>query len=198
MDKKIDKKLLVGITGASGSVYAYFFLKELKKLKISSDVIITKTGKIVWEHEMGFSIDNILNENLTDKIFFENEMTAPPASGSTSYYGMIIIPCSMGTLSAIAHGNAKNLLQRAADVTLKEKRPLILVVRETPLNLIHIKNMELCIQAGAVIFPAMPAFYHKPGNLEELILGFVNRIIQFMGFSSENIYKWDGIGKEFE
>jgi 4-hydroxy-3-polyprenylbenzoate decarboxylase len=187
----MEKKFLVGITGASGVIYAYYFLKELKNLGISTEVIITKAGEIVWNHELEKPVEEILN--FAEKLYKEDEISSPPASGSSNYSGMVIIPCTMGTLSAIASGSARNLLQRAADVMLKEKKPLILVIRETPFNLIHIKNMEICSKAGAVIFPAMPGFYHKPKNLEELIIQFVKRIFQFLGFSPKDLKIWQEI-----
>jgi len=185
----MEKKLLVGITGASGSLYAYYFLKELKKLEIPIEVIITKAGEMVWCYELEKPVEEILN--FAKRIYKEEEIFSPPASGSSNYSGLVIIPCSMGTLSAIACGSARNLLQRAADVMLKEKKPLILVIRETPFNLIHIKNMEICSKAGAVIFPAMPGFYHKPKSLEELVLQFVKRILQFLGFNPDGLKTWD-------
>jgi 4-hydroxy-3-polyprenylbenzoate decarboxylase len=184
----MEKRFLVGITGASGSIYAYYFLKELKKLKISTEVIITKAGEMVWNYELEKPVEEILN--FAEKLYREEEISAPPASGSSNYFGMVVIPCSMGTLSAIACGSARNLLQRAADVMLKERKPLVLVIRETPLNLIHIKNMEICSKAGAVIFPAMPGFYHKPENLEELVSQFVKRILQFLGFNPDGLKTW--------
>jgi 4-hydroxy-3-polyprenylbenzoate decarboxylase len=187
----MEKKFLVGITGASGVIYAYYLLKELKNLGISAEVIITRAGEIVWNHELERPVEEILN--FAEKLYKEDEISSPPASGSSNYSGMIIIPCTMGTLSAIASGSARNLLQRAADVMLKEKKPLILVIRETPFNLIHIKNMEICSKAGAVIFPAMPGFYHKPKNLEELIAQFVKRILQFLGFSPKDLKIWQEI-----
>lgn len=190
----MKKKFLVGITGASGAIYAYYFLKELKILKISTEVIITKAGELVWNYELEKPIDEILN--FTEKLYKEDDISAPPASGSNEYSGMVIIPCTMGTLSAIACGSSRNLLQRSADVILKERKPLILVIRETPLNLIHIRNMELCTQAGAVIFPAMPGFYHKPKNLEELVSQFVKRILQFLGFNPKNLKTWQKLNSE--
>lgn len=184
----MEKKFLVGITGASGAVYAYYFLKELKALKIPVEVIITKAGEMVWNYELEKPVKEILS--FAERLYREEEISAPPASGSSNYFGMVVIPCSMGTLSAIACGSARNLLQRAADVMLKERKPLILVIRETPLNLIHIKNMEICSKAGAVIFPAMPGFYHKPENLEELVSQFVKRILQFLSFSPDGLKTW--------
>ncbi|WP_038057185.1 UbiX family flavin prenyltransferase [Thermodesulfobacterium hydrogeniphilum] len=190
----MEEKILVGITGASGAIYAYYFLKELKNLNFSVEVIITKAGKKVWEYELEKPVEEIFK--FADRIYQEDEISAPPASGSNSYFGMVIIPCTMGTLSAISQGSARNLLQRAGDVMLKERKPLILVIRETPLNFIHIKNMEICTQAGAVIFPAMPSFYHKPKNLEELISQFVKRIFQFLGFKPKNLKAWQNLNTE--
>lgn len=190
----MEKKFLVGITGASGSIYAYYFLRELKNLGVTTEVIITKAGETVWKHELEIPVEEILN--FAEKLYREDEIFSPPASGSSNYSGMVIIPCTMGTLSAIACGSARNLLQRAADVMLKEKKPLILVVRETPLNFVHVKNMEICIQAGAVIFPAMPSFYHKPKNLEQLIEQFVKRILQFLGFNPKDLKTWQKIISE--
>ncbi|PMP69125.1 MAG: aromatic acid decarboxylase [Thermodesulfobacterium geofontis] len=187
----MEKKFLVGITGASGAIYAYYFLKELKKLKIPTEVIITRAGEMVWNYELEKSVEEILN--FAERLYKEDEIYSPPASGSSNYSGMIIIPCTMGTLSAIACGSARNLLQRAADVMLKERKPLILIIRETPFNLIHIKNMEICSKAGAVIFPAMPGFYHKPKSLEELVIQFVKRILQFLGFNQEGLKTWEEI-----
>lgn len=171
--------------------YAFYFLKELQNLKVPFEVIITEAGKLVWKHEL--ETDWQILKNFTSQLYEEHEISAPPASGSAPYKGMVIIPCSMGTLSAIASGSARNLLQRAADVMLKERKPLILVIRETPLNLIHLQNMLTCTQAGAVIFPAMPAFYHQPNSLEALILHFVKRIIQFLGFNEDTSIFWQGL-----
>lgn len=185
----MEKRYLVGITGASGIIYAYKFLEELKKLNIKTEIIITEAGKKVWEQELGMKWEKIYE--LGFKVYQENEISAPPASGSSFYDGMIIIPCSMGTLSAIAQGTARNLLQRAADVMLKERKRLVLVIRETPLNLIHIKNMEICTLAGATIFPAMPSFYHKPKNLEELVSYFIKKLLKFLELLKDDFISWE-------
>lgn len=190
----MEKKFLIGITGASGVVYAYYLLKELKKLKYPTEVIITRAGEMVWNYELEKPVKKILK--FAEKLYREDEISAPPASGSNEYFGMVIIPCTMGTLSAIACGSARNLLQRSADVMLKERKPLILVIRETPLNLIHIRNMKTCSEAGAIIFPAMPSFYHKPKNIEELISQFVRRILQFLGLSPEGLKTWQEVELE--
>ncbi|QER42075.1 UbiX family flavin prenyltransferase [Thermodesulfobacterium sp. TA1] len=190
----MEKKYLVGITGASGAVYAKVFLQELRTLGVRAEVIITEAGKKVWETELNTSWQEL--KNLASRVYQETEITAGPASGSSMYSGMVIIPCSMGTLGAIAHGVSRNLLQRAADVMLKEKKTLVLVVRETPLNLIHLKNMEVCLQAGAVIFPAMPSFYQRPKTLEELLRFFVKRLLLFLGFKPQGFKGWEDICEE--
>ncbi len=185
------RRVIVGITGASGSIYAYYFLKELKELGVKSEVIITRAGEYVWKREMGFSVEEL--KNLCLKIYREEEFYAPPASGSSNYSAMVVIPCSMGTVGAIASGISRNLLQRAADVMLKEKKPLVLVPREAPLNTIHLKNLLSCAEAGAVIFPASPAFYQNPKNFEELITLFVQRISFFLGLRSKLEKSWEDI-----
>lgn len=186
----MEEKLLVGITGASGSIYALYFLEVLRSLKVPLEIIITDAGKFVFQHELKRPWQSL--KEFTKNVYEEHEISAPPASGSAFYKGMVIIPCSMGTLAGIATGQARNLLLRAADVMLKERKPLLLVVRETPLNLIHLQNMVECTKAGAVIFPAMPAFYHHPKTLEELISYFVRRIIQFLGLIREPFNPWQG------
>jgi len=185
------KKILVAITGASGSPYAIAFLELLQQKGIPCDIIISKAGEKVLPLETGLSVKDL--SRFADKIFFEKEIVAPPASGSANYQAMVIIPCTMGTLAAIAQGFAKNLIARAADVMLKERRPLVLVVRETPFNQIHLKNMLAVSEAGAIIYPAMPAFYHRPKTLEEMIAFFANRLLEFLGFEVENLKRWRGI-----
>ncbi len=186
----MEKKYLIGITGASGAIYALALLEHLKKLEIPFEIIITDAGKIVLEQELEMSWEDL--SNYAEKVYEEKEIWAPPASGSAPYEALIIIPCSMGTLAGIATGQARNLLLRAADVMLKERKRLILVVRETPLNLIHLQNMLTVTQAGGIIFPAMPGFYHKPKNLEELVNGFILRLLQFLKLSS-NPKAWKGL-----
>ncbi len=185
----MEEKLLIGITGASGSIYALYFIKTLKELNIPFEIIITKAGKKVFEYELDLPWESLFE--YTEKIYNEEEISAPPASGSAPYWGMIIIPCSMGSLSGIATGQARNLLLRSADVMLKERKPLILIIRETPLNLVHIKNMLICTEAGAVIYPAMPGFYNKPTSLEELVQLFIERLLDFLKIS-KNSKPWQG------
>lgn len=174
----MEKKLLVGITGASGAIYALYFLRKLRELSIPCELIITDAGKMVINYELERDWQSL--GEYVERIYGEREIGAPPASGSAPYWGLVVIPCSMGTLAGIATGQGRNLLLRAGDVMLKERRPLVLVIRETPLNLIHLQNMLTVTQAGGIIFPAMPGFYHKPGSLEELIENFIDRLIQFL------------------
>lgn len=188
----MEEKLLIGITGASGSIYALYLLETLKTLKVPFEIIITDAGKLVFQHELERPWESL--REFTDRVYEEKEISAPPASGSAPYRGLVVVPCSMGTLAGIATGQARNLLLRAADVMLKERKPLVLVVRETPLNLIHLQNMLLLTQAGAVIYPAMPGFYNKPSSLEELLRQFTERLTQFLRLS-ENSNPWRGLDR---
>ncbi|RUM87128.1 MAG: aromatic acid decarboxylase [Thermodesulfatator sp.] len=183
-----ERALLVGITGASGAPYAVAFLRLLQELSQPVEVIVTEPGLFVLEHETGLTLADL--EKVCARLWREDHLAAPPASGSVPYRGMVVIPCSMGTLSAIAQGAARNLLQRAADVTLKEGRPLVLVVRETPLNLVHLRNMLAAAQAGAVIYPAMPAFYPRPQSLQEMLDFFAKRLAEFLEIPVENLQRW--------
>ena len=189
------KPILVAVTGASGSPYALAFLRLLQKIEVPAEVILSKTAKEVFSLETGESPEIL--KQLAARCYEEDEIAAPPASGSARYQAMVIIPCTMGTLAAVAQGLAKNLITRAADVTLKERRPLVLVVRETPFNLIHLRNLLQAAQAGATIYPAMPAFYHRPQTIEDLISFFVLRLAEFLGLSVPELKRWEGLeGKD--
>ena len=156
-------KIIVAISGASGSIYSKVLLDKLSLIKSQwSDlgIIITDNAKIVWETELGENSYNIYDA----KYYEKNDFMAPFASGSANYNTMIIVPCSMGTVARIASGLSNDLISRAADVILKERRKLICVIRETPYNLIHLKNMETITQTGGIICPASPSFYSKPTN----------------------------------
>ena len=160
-------KIIVGITGASGSIYAKVLLDQLVVLKDQIDavgIVMSKNAKDVWEFELG----NDSYKNYPFKYYEKNDFMAPFASGSAQYKTMIVAPCSMGTLARIATGVSNDLITRAADVILKERRKLILINRDTPLNLIHINNMKTITEAGGIIMPASPSFYSKPNNFEEL------------------------------
>jgi 4-hydroxy-3-polyprenylbenzoate decarboxylase len=181
-------KIIVAVTGASGSVYALKLLGKLSGLKMPPAeiaVVFSDTAKEIWEHETGQKYIPVPPA----KVFENNNFFAPFASGSSTYSTMIICPASLGTLGRIANGVSDDLISRAADVMLKERRKLILVPRETPYNLIHIKNMEVLTLAGAVICPATPSFYSKPQTIDDLVMTVVNRIISLAGYESDS-YHW--------
>ena len=179
MDAK-KKNILVAITGASGAIYAKQLLEKLNDLKekesLEISVIYSKTGKEVAIHEIGYDFVKELNL----KTYEDNNFYAPFASGSSPADILVIAPCSMGTLGRIANGFSDSLITRATDVVLKERKKLILLTRETPLNLIHIKNMELISLSGGIIVPASPSFYNNPTNIEDLVNTVVFRILDLM------------------
>ena len=169
-------KIVVAITGASGSLYARLLLDKLGLLKAQwqeLSVVMTENAKKVWETELS----NEAYKNYPYSFFQQQDFSAPFASGSGQYNVMIIVPCSMGTLGRIASGISNDLITRAADVILKERRKLICVIRDTPYNLIHIRNMETVTLAGGIICPATPSFYSKPKTLEEVAATVVDRIL---------------------
>ena len=182
------KKILVAITGASGSIYAKGLLDKLSVAKdqwSALSVVMTTNAKTVWQTELG-------NENFNNypaKFYDTGDFMAPFASGSGQYDTMILIPCSMGTLGRIASGMSNDLITRAADVVLKEKRKLICVVRETPYNLIHIRNMETLTLAGAIICPATPSFYSKPQTIEQVAATVVDRVLDLAGIDIST-FRW--------
>jgi 4-hydroxy-3-polyprenylbenzoate decarboxylase len=182
------KKIILAVTGASGSVYADLLMKEIAKLEDQvgeAGIVFSKTALKVWEHELNFpaSAPAIFTQYAPDDFF------SPLASGSAGFDAMIICPCSMGTLGRIAGGISDDLITRAADVMLKERRPLILVPRETPYNLLHLKNMEKLMLAGAMILPASPSFYSKPADMEALLMTIVERILVHAGLKTDH-FKW--------
>lgn len=182
-------KVIVAVTGASGAIYAKVLFDKLLQLKDqveSVGVILSDNARTVWEHELG----NKEYENLAFAVYDKNNFMAPFASGSAKYGAMIVCPCSMGTLGRIATGTSNDLLTRAADVILKERRKLILVTRDTPLSLIHINNMKTVTEAGGVIMPASPSFYSNPENFEALAATVIDRALDICGF--ENVtYRWN-------
>jgi len=183
-----NRKIILAITGASGSIYALKLLEKLSALKAPPSevaVVISDTAKEIWGYETG---QKFLPEPPA-KVFESNNFFAPFASGSSTYDTMIICPASMGTMGRIANGVSDDLISRAADVMLKERRRLILVPREAPYNLIHIRNMETLTLAGAIICPASPSFYSKPQTIDDLVITVVNRIISLAGFESDS-YHW--------
>jgi flavin prenyltransferase len=181
-------KIVVAITGASGAIYPKVLLDKLIGIKSQwseLSVVLTENAKLVWQTEL----DNKAYENYPVKFYTQQDFNAPFASGSGQYDTMIIIPCSVGTLGRIASGISNDLITRAADVVLKERRKLICVVRETPYSLIHIKNMEMVTLAGGIICPATPSFYSKPKTFEELAATVVDRVLDLAGFTIDT-YRW--------
>lgn len=182
------KKIAVAITGASGSIYAQLLLEKLKQMQTQLQevsVVMSNNAKYVWQTEL----NNDNYKHFPFRYFEKTDFTAPFASGSAQYDALIIIPCSMGTLGRIAGGISNDLVTRGADVMLKERRKLILVLRETPYNLVHIRNMETVTLAGGIICPATPSFYSKPQTIEEAVLTVVDRVIDLAGIKN-NSYRW--------
>jgi 4-hydroxy-3-polyprenylbenzoate decarboxylase len=186
--KPESRKIILAVTGASGSIYAAKLLKRLGTLKsppASIAVVFSDNAKTIWEYETGKKF----KVKAPAKEFDNKDFFVPFASGSSDYDTMIICPASMGIIGRIANGTSDDLIARAADVILKERRKLILVPRETPYNLIHIRNMETLTLAGAIICPATPSFYSKPKTIDDLVMTVVERIISLAGFDAET-YRW--------
>jgi len=184
----MKQKIVLGITGASGSVYAKVLLDQLVKSESQIGeigLIFSDNAKDVWRYELGN--EDFLNYPF--KIYEKDNFFAPFASGSAKYDSLIICPCSMGTMGRIAGGISNDLLTRTADVILKERRKLILVLRDTPFNLIHIQNMKTLTEAGAIICPANPSFYSKPKTMEDLAMTVVSRVLDLAGLNVEG-YRW--------
>ncbi|MFH0944915.1 MAG: UbiX family flavin prenyltransferase [Planctomycetota bacterium] len=197
-------RIVVAITGASGSLYGVRLVVRAVELGGLVDLIASPSAEQVARTELGYELDpkrgpfHAMLGARADQVrrFDHGEVGAEPASGSAPVNGMAIVPCSMGTLARIAAGLSGNLVERAADVTLKERRPLVLVPRETPLNRIHLQNMIRLLDAGAVLLPAMPSFYHQPETVQDLVDGVVDRALSFF-FGSEAVRsKWnpEGVG----
>lgn len=188
---------MVGVTGASGAIYAERFLREAAKHFGEVLAIVSRHALSVFETERGrkaqppLTTDALLGESLPQVRFLEEgDYFTPPASGSYRHDGMVIVPCSMGTAGRIANGVSDNLMTRAADVCLKEGRPLVLVVRETPLSLVHLRNLTRLAEAGATVLPAAPAWYNRPSSLEELADTVVARILQRLGVEHGILPEW--------
>ena len=185
---------VVGITGASGSIYGVRLIRELAKKKHRVDVVVTSAGRMVMGEELGVSgLEDIEKLGLSGirkqiKIWENDNFEAPFMSGSSAPEAVIICPCSMGKLGAIANGISTNLIERTADVALKERRQMILVVRETPLSLVHLENMVKAARAGAQILPAMPAFYHHPKTVDDMVDFVVGKILSLLRIE-HNLFK---------
>lgn len=181
-------RLIIAITGASGVVYGKRLLEVLQNKKIETHLIISETAEKIIKHELEATKKDI--EKLASHVYSVNDLTAQIASGSFKTDAMIIIPCSMKTLAGIAHGYAENLILRVADVMLKEKRKLILVPRETPLNIIHLRNMLELAKQGVTIVPAMPAYYHKPKNVSDVVDYVVGKVLDCLEIEHALFKRW--------
>jgi flavin prenyltransferase len=182
------RKIIVAITGASGSIYASILIEKLLSIRSQWEnvsIVMTNNARTVWKTEL----NNQSYEKLPLPMYNTDDFMAPFASGSARFDTMIIIPCSMGTLGRIASGISSDLITRAADVILKERRKLICVIRDTPYNLIHIRNMETITLAGGIICPASPSFYSRPSNIEAAASTVVDRVIDLAGFEL-NSFRW--------
>jgi 4-hydroxy-3-polyprenylbenzoate decarboxylase len=198
----IKAPIVVGITGASGAPYAVRLLQLLAAAHRPVSLIVSKYGMRLLDTEVGIGSMDALREAVGKgawdscvETFSNDDRGAPPASGSSLTAGMIVCPCSMGTLSAISVGASRSLIERAADVTLKERRKLILVPRETPLSAIHLENMLRLSRAGVVIMPATPGFYHRPKQVSDLVDFVVARMLDQLGVEQTLVKRWDGYGQ---
>jgi 4-hydroxy-3-polyprenylbenzoate decarboxylase len=185
-----DKRIIVGISGASGVAYGLMMLKVLSDLGYEGHAVISKGARQIFELETDAAVAEV--EASAAYVYDEDDLGAPISSGSFITGGMVVVPCSIKTLSGIAHSYNANLLVRAADVCLKERRPLILVVRETPLHLGHLNLMSTAASHGAVILPPIPAFYHRPQNIDDIILHTIGKILDCLKIPHDLYRRWEG------
>ena len=184
-------RIVVGMTGASGAIYGVRLLERLRELEVETHLIATRWARVTIEHETGRSFADV--KALADFVHAEGDQAAPVSSGSFRTDGMIVAPCSTKTLAAIASGYSHNLLCRAADVVLKERRRLLLAVRETPLHSIHLRNMQTLADLGVTIFPPAPAFYSRPQTIDDIVDQSVLRILDQFGFELPAETRWAGL-----
>jgi len=193
----VNTPLVLGVTGASGAPYALRLIRALIDLSVPTYLIISTHGWRLLRLEAGIDNEKKLRDHIPGdwsgiEFVSNSDRGAVPASGSVVTRGMVVCPCSMGTLAAIAHGNSRSLIERAADVTLKERRPLVLVPRETPLSQVHLRNMLEVSRAGAVVMPAAPGFYGRPQSIDELVEFIVARVLDHMQIEHQVGKRWDG------
>ncbi len=185
------RRLVVGVTGATGAIYALRLLQAVRAIGgVETHLVMSASGILNVEHELSMSRQDL--DALADHAYGVRDVGATIASGSFATMGMVITPCSMRTLAAVAHGLSDNLITRAADVTLKERRRLILMVRETPLNLAHLRNMTAVTEMGGIIFPPLPAFYHQPSSIDELVDHTIARVLDLVGLDA-SVVQWSGL-----
>ena len=184
-------RLVVGLTGATGAAYTLRLLRRARELGVETHLIATPAGILNAHHELG--LDRSSLEAEADHAYAPGDVGACIASGSFATAAMVVSPCSMKSLAAIAHGLGDNLLTRAADVTLKERRRLILMVRETPFNLAHLRNMVAVTEMGGICFPPLPAFYHHPKSIDEMVAETVERVLELAGIGAASPKAWNGL-----
>jgi polyprenyl P-hydroxybenzoate/phenylacrylic acid decarboxylase-like protein len=190
--RPISKRLVVAITGASGAAYGVRLLRELRAAPgWESHLVLSEAGALNCWQELRMKRKDV--EQLAAVVYHPRDIAAPIASGSFLAEGMVIAPCSMRTLAAAAHAHAGDLVSRAADVALKERRRLVLVVRETPLNLAHLRNMVAVTEMGGIIFPPVPALYAKPRTIDDLVEHTVGRVLDLFGIASKKLKRWQGM-----
>ena len=188
------RRLIIGMTGSTGAIFGVRMLEALKGTDIESHLIISKWAQRTLEHETRYTVEQV--RGLASVVHSQGDMGASISSGSFKTEGMVVIPCSVRTLGGIANGYGEHLVHRAADVVLKERRKLVLVVRETPLSAIHLENMLAVTRAGAVVLPASPSFYSKPETLDSLLDTVVGRVLDQLGLANKLMPRWgEGQGK---
>lgn len=188
---KTPTRLVVGLSGASGAVYGLRLLDRARALGVETHLVASPAGVLNAHHELG--LDRKALEARADHAHAPGDIGACVASGSFDTAAMVVAPCSMRTLAAVAHGLSDNLLTRAADVTLKERRRLLLMVRETPFNLAHLRNMTAVTEMGAIVFPPLPAFYHRPASIDEMVDETVERVLALLGLAGSAPRQWQGL-----
>jgi 4-hydroxy-3-polyprenylbenzoate decarboxylase len=187
----LKQRLVVGITGATGAVYGVKLLQRARALGVETHLVVTPSGVLNAHHEL--DLDRKALEALAHHAHSPGDIGACIASGSFATAAMVVAPCSMKTLAAIAHGFGDNLLTRAADVTLKERRRLLLMVRETPFNLAHLRNMTAVTEMGGIVFPPLPAFYQRPASIDEMVAESVERVLSLLGLEGAVPRSWQGL-----
>ncbi len=187
----VSSRIVVGVTGASGAIHAVRLLERLKTAGAETHLVASPAGVLNVHHELG--LDRRALEALADRAYNPSDVGAAIASGSFACDAMIVAPCSMKTLAAVAHGLCDNLIARAADVTLKERRRLVLMVRETPFNLAHLRNMVAVTEMGGVIFPPLPAYYHRPASIDEMVDDTIERVLALIGVVGAAPRRWSGL-----
>ena len=190
----MTRRLIVGISGASGVIYGVKLLELLKTTDVETHLVMTKSAEITLAYEMDMKVSKV--KALATKVYGPDDIAAAISSGSFKTEGMVVAPCSIRSLSEIAYGQTTSLLTRAADVALKERRRVILLLRETPLHLGHIKSMAAATEAGAIVMPPVPAFYARPKNIDEMVEHTIGRALDFFGIETGSVRRWgEDVGK---